>query len=151
MHRSPDNVQNTQHKLGVSFSYLERKNLPQGDSNPDPPNHVQVKVDASIHWTIPISADNSSWKEVYIPSLWWSTVFKDDFFGFRVEKTIKPISNTLSRLVQAGERLRNLWTIDRAATDWTVWPYDSLPARKVSFHRSGKALTQHCLSLFSLF
>ena len=47
----------------------------------------------------------------------------------------KPI-NTLSGLVHAGERLRNLWTIDRAATDWTVWPYDTLPARKVSFHRS---------------
>ena len=26
-----------------------------------------------------------SLKEVYVPSLWWLTVFKDDFFGFRVE------------------------------------------------------------------
>ena len=25
-----------------------------------------------------------SLKEVYVPSLWWLTVFKDDFFGFRV-------------------------------------------------------------------
>ena len=25
-----------------------------------------------------------SLKEVYGPSLWWLTVFKDDFFGFRV-------------------------------------------------------------------
>ena len=43
-----------------------------------------------------------------------------------------------------------LWTIDRAATDWTVWPYDSLPARKMSFDRSGKTLTQHCSSLCPL-
>ena len=27
MHRTPNNAQNTQHKLGVAFSYLERKNL----------------------------------------------------------------------------------------------------------------------------
>ena len=32
-----------------------------------------------------------------------------------------------------------------------LWPYNSLPARKVSFHRLGKTLTQHCLSLFPLF
>lgn len=32
--------------------------------------------------------------------------------------------------------LRNLWTNDREATDWTVWPYDFLPVRKVSFHPS---------------
>ena len=81
-------------------------------------------------------------------------------FYFRVELNLslteakrkahnKPI-NTLSGLVQAGERLWNLWIIDRAATDWTVWPYDSLPACKVSFHRSGKTLTQHCSSLFPL-
>ena len=43
------------------------------------------------------------------------------------------------------------WTIDREATHWTAWPHDSLPARKVSFHRSEKTLTQHCSSLFPLF
>ena len=58
--------------------------------------------------------------------------------------------NTLSGLVHARECLRNLWTIDCAATDWTVWPYDSLLARKVSFHRSGKTLTQHYSLLFPL-
>ena len=26
MHRAPNNAQNSQHKLGVAFSYLERKN-----------------------------------------------------------------------------------------------------------------------------
>ena len=104
-------------------------------------------------------------KEVYLPSLWWLTVFKWLFFfffnNFRVELNLslietsrkahnKPI-NTLSGLVHAGERLRNLRTIDHAATDWTVRPYDTLPARKVSFHRSGKTLTQHCSTLFPLF
>ena len=65
-----------------------------------------------------------------IPSLWWLTVFKDFFFGFRVELNIlliearrkahsKPI-NILSGLVRAEKRLGNLWTIDLAATDWTV-------------------------------
>ena len=85
------------------------------------------------------------------------------FFGFRVELNIlliearrkahsKPI-NILSGLVRAEKRLGNLWAIDLAATDWTVWswPYNFLPAPKVSFHRSGKTLTQHCLSLFPLF
>ena len=38
-----------------------------------------------IHWTTSISAIRRCLKEVYIPSLWWLTVFKDDFFGFRVE------------------------------------------------------------------
>ena len=49
----------------------------------------------------------------------------------------KPIY-ILSGLVHAVERLRNLWTMDRTATDWTVWPYDSLPARKVYFICRGK-------------
>ena len=90
-----------------------------------------------------------------------ATFLTDDFFGFRVELNLylnearrkaynKPI-NTLSHLIHAGKRLRNLWTIDLATTVWAVLPYDSLPARKVSFHRSGKTLTQHCLSLFPLF
>ena len=45
--------------------------------------------------------------------------------------TIKPI-NTLSVLIDTGERLRNLWTIERVATDWTVWPYNSLASWVVS-------------------
>ena len=89
-----------------------------------------------------VSADNSSFKGVYIPSLWWLTVFKDDFFAFFFR---------ISNLFHAAERLRNLGTNDRVATDWTVKPYDCLPVRKVSFHRSEKTLTQHCSSLFLLF
>ena len=54
------------------------KNLLQGDSNPDPPNTLGLKLNTSIHWTTLVSADNSSLKEVYIPSPWWLTVFKDD-------------------------------------------------------------------------
>ena len=46
------------------------KNLLQGDSNPDPPNTLGLKLNASIHWTTLVSADNSSLKEVYIPSPW---------------------------------------------------------------------------------
>ena len=78
-------------------------------------------------------------------------IFKDDVFGFHVELNLKLIEvtrkshnkpiTTLSGLVYAAERLRNLWTVDLAATDWTLWPYDSLRARKVSFHRSGKIVT----------
>ena len=56
-----------------------------GDSNPDRQNQLELKVNASIHCTTSLNADNSSLKEVYIPSLWWLIVFKDDFFGFRVE------------------------------------------------------------------
>ena len=40
------------------------------------------------------NADKSSLKEVYIPSLWWSIVFKDDFFGFRVELNLGENINT---------------------------------------------------------
>ena len=47
------------------------KNLLQGDSNPDPPNTLGLKLNASIHWnTFFKSADNSCLKEVYIPSPW---------------------------------------------------------------------------------
>ena len=46
------------------------KNLLQGDSNLDSPNTLGLKMNACIHWTNSISADNSSLKEVYIPSLW---------------------------------------------------------------------------------
>ena len=139
------------------------KGLLHGDSHPDPPNTLEPKANATIYWTTSVSTHKSSITDVYIPSLWWLTVFKDFFFGFRVELNIlliearrkahsKPI-NILSGLVRAEKRLGNLWTIDLAATDWTVWswPYNFLPAPKVSFHRSGKTLTQHCLSLFPLF
>ena len=42
------------------------KNLLQGDSNPDPPNTgtLGLKLNASIHWTTLVSADNSCLKEV---------------------------------------------------------------------------------------
>ena len=52
------------------------KNLLQGNSNPDPQNQLELKVHASV------PLNNSSLKEVYIPSLWWLTVFMDDFFVF---------------------------------------------------------------------
>ena len=46
------------------------KNLLQGDSNPDPLKTLGLKLNASIHWTTFLSADNSCLKEVYIPSPW---------------------------------------------------------------------------------
>ena len=46
------------------------KNLLQGDSNPDPPNTLGLKLNTSIHWTTLVSADNSCLKEVYTPSPW---------------------------------------------------------------------------------
>ena len=46
------------------------KNLLQVDSNPDPPNTLGLKLNASIHWTTLVNADNSCLKEVYIPSPW---------------------------------------------------------------------------------
>ena len=76
------------HRTGKKESKKEKKknevtkNLLQGDSNLDSPNTLGLKMKACIHWTNSISADNSSLKEVYIPSLWWLTVFKDDYFGF---------------------------------------------------------------------
>ena len=42
----------------------------KGDSNPDPPNTLGLKLNASIHWTTLVSADNSCLKEVYFPSPW---------------------------------------------------------------------------------
>ena len=45
------------------------KNLLQGDSKPDLPNQLELKVNASIHWTTSVNADNSSLKEVNTPSL----------------------------------------------------------------------------------
>ena len=40
------------------------KNWLQGDSNPDPSNTLGLKLNASIHWTTLVSADNSCLKEV---------------------------------------------------------------------------------------
>ena len=56
----------------------------QGDSNPNPQNQLELKVNSSIHWTTLVNAGNASLKEVYIPSLWWLTVFKDDVFFFLI-------------------------------------------------------------------
>ena len=48
----------------------------------DAHNQTELKAITSIHWTTSVNTDNSSLKEVYIPSLWWLTVFKIDFFVF---------------------------------------------------------------------
>ena len=45
------------------------KNLPEGDSNPDPQNQLELKVNASIHWITSVNACNLSLKEVRIPTL----------------------------------------------------------------------------------
>ena len=47
-----------------------KKNLLQGDSNPDPQNQLELKVNTSIYWTTSENADKLGLKEVYIPSLW---------------------------------------------------------------------------------
>ena len=57
------------------------KLLPE-DSNPHPQNWLELKVNPSIHYITSVNENSSSLKEVYIPSLWWLTVFKDDFFVF---------------------------------------------------------------------
>ena len=41
------------------------KNLLQKNSNPDPQNQLELKVNASIHWTTSVNADNV----LYAPSL----------------------------------------------------------------------------------
>ena len=48
----------------------------------DAHNQTELKAITSIHWTTSVNTDYSSLKEVYIPSLWWLTVFKIDFFVF---------------------------------------------------------------------
>ena len=55
----------------ICFKKIRTWTLPQ----------LELKVNTSIHWTTS-KADNSSLKEVYIPSLWWLAVFRDDFFPF---------------------------------------------------------------------
>ena len=34
------------------------KNLLQGDSNPDPQNQLELKVNAFIHWTTSVNAES---------------------------------------------------------------------------------------------
>ena len=46
-----------------------RKICPEGDSNPDPQNQLELKVNASIHWITSVNACNLSLKEVFIPTL----------------------------------------------------------------------------------
>ena len=46
------------------------KNLLQGDSNPDPQNQLELKVNTSVYWTSSVNSVNWSLKEVYIPFLW---------------------------------------------------------------------------------
>ena len=84
-------------------------------------------------WQFEFKRDIYSFSMVIDSFQWWLVCFF--FFNFRVELNLslaearrkahnKPI-NTFSGWHHAGERLRNLWTIDRAAT-------------------------QHCSSLFPL-
>ena len=47
-----------------------RKYFLQGISNPDHQNQLELKVNASIHWTTSVNAGSSSLKEVHILSLW---------------------------------------------------------------------------------
>ena len=47
-----------------------KKNLLQGNSNPVPQNQFELKVNIPVHWMTWVNDDNSSLKEVYIPSLW---------------------------------------------------------------------------------
>ena len=61
------------------------KHLLHGDSNPNPPNQLELKTNVTIHCTTSVRAARSQLKEVYNPSPWWLTVFRDDFFGFSVE------------------------------------------------------------------
>ena len=142
------------HRTGKKESTKEKKKkshekFASRDSNPYPPNrtkneHLNPLDHLSRSWQFKLKRGIYSFLMV-IDS------FNYDFFGFHVELNLKLIEirrkshnkpiTTLSGLVYAAERLRNLWTIDLAATDWTLWPYDSLLARKVSFHRSGKTVT----------
>ena len=76
----------------------------QRDSNPDPLNQLELTLHTSVHWTTWEDNDNQTVKEVYIPSLWSLTVFKDDFFvffffNFRVELNLS--------LTEARRKARN--------------------------------------------
>ena len=65
-------------------------------SEPANSHELGLEGNASTHWTTPVNAENLSWKEIYIPPLWWLTAFMDDFlfcflffvffsFNFRVD------------------------------------------------------------------
>ena len=64
------------HNIGKKRNFKKRKknkvtkNLFQGHSKSDPHNQLELKAITSIHWTTSVNADNSSLKEIYIPSLW---------------------------------------------------------------------------------
>ena len=68
------------------------------------PWHTLMQIRLPVKWTDP-QASNFALLTVKLPSF---------------------VLYTLSGLVRAGERLRNLWTIDRAATDWIVWVFSSV-------------------------
>ena len=77
-----------------------------------------------IHLTAKLDSANG------LVQFWLSSeFFSHNYFQIGQHVVLLHIPMTVSGLVHAGERLRNVWTIDRAATDWTLWPYDSLPAR----------------------
>ena len=119
-----------------------------------PSEVTKPKFSASLHWPTSAITNTSLLKEVYILSQWWLTVFKNDLFGFRVElylslikarcKAHKKKTLILFHTWSMQSRLKNLWTIDRAATEWTVWPYD----------RSGKTyqhnIVHRCSHCFKL-
>ena len=68
---SPHPVTSYTHHTGKKGSKKKQqkkvtKNLLQEDSNPDPPNKLELNVSASIHWTTSVNADNSSLKDAYI-------------------------------------------------------------------------------------
>ena len=46
------------------------KHLLRGDPNADPQNQLEPNVNASIHWTTFVNANNWSLNEVHIPFLW---------------------------------------------------------------------------------
>ena len=60
------------------------KNLLQGDLNPYPQNQLELKVNAFLHWNTSVNADNSSLKEVFIPSF-QGPLFRFFLFNFRLD------------------------------------------------------------------
>ena len=74
------------HHIGKKESEkdIKKKKEKKKVEKPNPQNQLELKVNSSIHWTTLVNADNASLKEVYIPSLWWLTVFKDDVFFFLI-------------------------------------------------------------------
>ena len=73
------------HHIGKKESEKDiKKKRKKKVEKPNPQNQLELKVNSSIHWTTLVNADNASLKEVYIPSLWWLTVLKDDVFFFLI-------------------------------------------------------------------